>query len=293
VFELSDKAVEQIVFAMEDQERATVVDLESGEVLPSEGLSGDGYSRPPEWSSREGYKLMEDFLASVRSPSARRELSSALGRGRGVFKAFKAVLAEHEDLERAFRDFKVRAMRRTISTWYDDLREARGLSRLGPEPEETGELVLSDLEISLVPLDEARPQVMELWAEIEAESVASLPSPIAAFETARLRVELERSSNALCAIAADGEGGALGVAVGLREVAGNRSFGRIVFLAIRRDFRRMGLGVALLNALAKAFSAEGIGLVCLDSALLPPEFCSSLESLGFKAYGLRALSLLD
>ena len=43
-----------------------------------------------------------------------------------MFKAFKAVLAENEELERAFRDFKIRAMRRTIAIWYDDLREARG-----------------------------------------------------------------------------------------------------------------------------------------------------------------------
>ena len=293
MFELGEKAVEQIVFAMEDQEVASVVDLETGEVLPEAEHSGEGYVKPPAWSSREGFKLMEDFLASVRQPSARRELSAALARGRGVFKAFKAVLAENVELERAFRDFKIRAMHRTIAVWYDDLREARGLERLGPEPEETAELVLSDLEIELLDLDAARSFVMELVAEAEDESVEFLPGPIAAFELRALRAEIDSSPDALCAVAGDGEGGTLGVAIGFREVACERGFGRIVFLWVKHDFRRMGLGSTLLSFLAKAFAAEGISLVSLDSAFLPPEFGQNLESLGFKIYGLRALARQD
>jgi ribosomal protein S18 acetylase RimI-like enzyme len=288
MFELCEKSVEQIVFAMEDQEQVSTVDLESGEVLSAAGHAGPGYAKPPVWSSREGFKLMEDFLASVRLPSARRELSGALGRGRGVFKAFKAVLAEHEELERAFRDFKIRAMRRTIAVWYDDLREARGLERLGPEPEDTDELVLSDLDIDILSLAAARPLVMSLIDEAEDESAEYLPSPIAAYEVGRLRSELSGESDALCAVAGDGEGGALGVALGFRTVAGDRGFGRIAFLMVRRDFRRMGLGSTLLGALAKAFAEEGMSLVALDSALLPQEFGQSLESLGFRSYGLRS-----
>jgi hypothetical protein len=69
VFDLSDKIIEQIVFAMEDQERKTVVDLETGEVLPASGRKDGHYADPPSWSSRDGFKLMEDFLSSVRQPS--------------------------------------------------------------------------------------------------------------------------------------------------------------------------------------------------------------------------------
>jgi ribosomal protein S18 acetylase RimI-like enzyme len=293
VFELNEKAVEQIVFAMEDQERASLVDLETGEMLPAEGLEGDGYAKPPSWSSREGFKLMEDFLAQVRQPSARRELSAALARGRGVFKAFKAALAEHVELERAFRDFKIRAMRRTIANWYDELREARGLERLGPEPEDTEELVLSDLEISLADLGEARAALLDLIAEAEEEGLETLPSPIVAFEIGRLRAELESATDALCALAADGEGGALGVAMGLRSPIGERVAGRILFLYVKRDFRRLGLAKALLATLCGGFSEEGIRLVLLDSALLPPELERSLEALGFVSYGVRAMSRQD
>jgi ribosomal protein S18 acetylase RimI-like enzyme len=293
VFELSEKAVEQIVFAMEDQERASVVDLESGDVLPAAGHSGIGYAKPPTWSSREGFKLMEEFLASVRQPSARRELSTALARGRGVFKAFKAALVEHEELERAFRDFKIRAMKRTITMWYDDLREARGLERLGPEPEDTDELLASDLDIRILGLANSRELLMPMVAEAEEESLEILPGPVAAFEIERLRADIAAAPDALCAIADDGEGGALGVALGFRTVVGERGFGRISFLMVKREFRRMGLGTSLLGALTRAFEDEGLNLVMLDSALLPPELGQSLAALGFVSYGLRALTRQD
>jgi ribosomal protein S18 acetylase RimI-like enzyme len=293
VFELSDKAVEQIIFAMEDQEQASVVDLESGEILPAAGLSDEGFAKPPTWSSREGFRLMEEFLSSVRQPTARRELSAALARGRGVFKAFKAALASYEEVERAFRDFKIRAMRRTIAVWYDDLREARGLARLGPEPEDTDELLATDLEIRILGLAAAKELVAPLLDEAEEESLENLPGPVAAYEIAKLRAEIASASDALCAIAEDGEGGALGAALGFHMVVGDRGFGRISFLMVRREFRRMGMGTTLLGALTKAFEREGINLVMLDSAFLPPELAASLAALGFVSYGLRSLTRQD
>jgi len=293
VFELCEKVVEQIVFAMEDQERESIVDLESGEVLPAEGHSGEGYAKPPVWSSREGFKLMEDFLASVRQPSARRSLQAALARGRGVFKAFKAALAENQELERAFRDFKIRAMRRTIAMWYDDLRETRGLERLGPEPHDTDQLVLSDLDIGILGLGAAKSYILPLLREAEEESIENLPGPLAAYEIGRIRAEIEGAEDALCAVAYDGEGGALGATLGFRTVVGERGFGRIVFLMVKREFRRMGLGKTLLESLTKAFAKEGMPLVVLDSALLPPDFGPGLEPLGYKVYGLRGLTRQD
>jgi ribosomal protein S18 acetylase RimI-like enzyme len=293
LFDLTEKAIEQIVFAMEDQERKTVVDLESGEVLSAEGHSGELFAKPPVWSSREGFKLMEDFLASVRQPSARTALSSALSRGRGVFKAFKAVLAERQDLERAFRDFKIRAMRRTIAEWYDELREIRGLERLGPEPEDTGELVLSDLDIDIIGLEKARKYILSLLDECEEECTESIPAPLVAYEGGRIRSELATTADALCSIAYDGEGGALGAALGFRTIVGERGLGRVVFLMVQKEFRRMGLGRTLLEALTKAFAAEGMPLVILDSALLPPDFGRGLESLGYEPYGLRMLTRRD
>jgi GNAT superfamily N-acetyltransferase len=293
VFELSDQVVEQIIFAMEDQERATVVDLETGEVLPAGEGTGSDRVPPPIWSSREGYRVMEVFISTLRIPTARRELAAALSRGRGVFKSFKAALAEHPDLERAFRDYKARVMRRSIAVWYDDLLEARGLERLGPEPPETEDLLATDLEIRVVAYDEARELLEPLIEEAEAAAVEYLPASLVVFEIEGLRAEFEEENDALCALADDGEGGLLGAAVSFRVISAEGSFGRVVFLFVRDGFRRMGLGSSLLSALSKRYVTEGIRLLVLDSGLVPGEFAEGLSTHGYKAYGVRTVIRLE
>jgi ribosomal protein S18 acetylase RimI-like enzyme len=293
VFELSDAAIEQIVFAMEDQDTRSVVDLDTGEVSPADGKDGELFAPAPVWSSRDGFRLMEDFLGSIRMPSARRELGLALGRGRGVFKAFKAVLAAYPDLERAFRDYKLRAMRRAIEIWYDDLREARGLARLGPEPEETDDLISSDLEVLLVGLTEAGALLDPLIEAAESEALEALPAALLDFEFNRLRTELDSAAEGYCAFVDDGEGGALAAAAAIRTSTGDRSLGRIVFVAVRRGFRRMGLGTALLRRLGSKFAAEGTTLLLLDCPVMPAEFAERLEILGFRPYGARSIARFE
>lgn len=308
MFDLNDKTIEEIIFAMEDQEGAMVVDLEMGAVIPRNVLESEEdaesfdegdipveerYVEPPKWSSREGFKLMEDFLALVRLPTARRELQAALSRGRGVFKTFKAVLAAYPEIERAFRDYKVRVMRRPIAEWYDDQREALGLARLGPEPEETEDLVSSEFEIRVTPIAEERGELLTLIREAADEALATLPAPIAAFEAERLEAELEGGNEGFVALADDGEGGVLGVALAFRAFADERSFGRIRFIGIREDFRRIGLGAALLDAIAERFSSEGVSLLAIDSVFLPPEYGERLEARGYAAYGTRAAARIE
>jgi GNAT superfamily N-acetyltransferase len=61
----------------------------------------------------------------------------------------------------------------------------------------------------------------------------------------------------------------------------------VFFVYVLPDFRRCGLGRALLSRLSQAFRAEGTELLALDSAFLPPEFGKALESSGFTSYGCR------
>jgi len=334
VFDLTDKAIEEIVFAMEDQERAMVVDLETGHVIASaaliaslaasegdaaEGaaakaaaeedaggesgppaeaakpqklkdLLGERYVAPPPWSSRDGFKLMEDFLVMVRQPTVRRELQAALARGRGVFKTFKAVLAAHEETERAFREYKLRAMRRPIAEWYDDQREALGLSRLGPEPEETEDLLASDFEVRIVQLHEARVALRDLVRLAAEDALAIMPAALAAYEIERLVDSIESLGDGACAMVDDGEGGAIGAALAFRVFGGDRSLGKIVFVYVKEGFRRLGLGQALLEALAASFAAEGTSILVMDTAMMPAEYGSRLVSLGYRAYGAKAFA---
>ena len=156
LFDLTEALINQILFSMEDQEGDHVLDLRHGIVVdPDTGEAFDDEEESaeeeeerfisiPEWSSADGFRLMERFAAGLRNPIVREELTAALDRGRGVFRAFKDVLSNRPEVERLWFSFKEKEMRRVILEWYNALREEWGLERVGDEPEETTDLVLED-----------------------------------------------------------------------------------------------------------------------------------------------------
>jgi ribosomal protein S18 acetylase RimI-like enzyme len=87
---------------------------------------------------------MQNFTASLKNPLIQDQLNSALNRGHGVFRAFKDCLEAHPEAEKLWYAYKERTMRDVIVSWYNALRTEWGLEKLGPEPEETGDLVLED-----------------------------------------------------------------------------------------------------------------------------------------------------
>jgi ribosomal protein S18 acetylase RimI-like enzyme len=151
-FELTEALIDDILFSMEDQNGEFFMDTQDGMVAGGEGLEnslpGQGsegrYIPLPEWDSAAGFRLMERFAAGFRNPPVREKLTAALGRGRGVFRAFKDVLNLHPEAEQLWFNFKEQEMRRVVFNWYNALREEWGLDRIGGEPEETEDLVLED-----------------------------------------------------------------------------------------------------------------------------------------------------
>ncbi len=299
MFALTDIIMESIVFAMEDQAHAFLVDIETGETIGvrKAGIVDDAANRPPgslvslpPWGSSDGFDLREGFLSGVRDPRAKRELSLALGRGKGVFKAFKEVLAAYPGVESAFREYKAKAMARVIRSWYDDLREARGLERLGSEPEETEDLLGSDLEFRVSELPENVLRILPLLYEAQEESGGIVPAAVAERETSRLREEFESGRPGYCAYSDDDSGGMLACAAAFVRRHEGRTYGSIEFLFVRADFRRMGLGSAMLDLLSESLAAAGIPLVVVDTPLVSEEFARSLSARGYIAYGIRAIA---
>lgn len=151
--ELTPELIDQIIFSMENQNEYFYLNLEKGTVeqerlIPPEVRTNEErYVRIPRWGSADGFHLMEKFVDSLRNPVFRERLREALSSGRGVFRNFKNILKEREDIQRLWFQFKEREMRAQVVEWYNQLCEALGYARIGPEPEETEELVLSDFVI--------------------------------------------------------------------------------------------------------------------------------------------------
>jgi ribosomal protein S18 acetylase RimI-like enzyme len=150
-FELSEALIKDLLFSMEDQMGNFLLDTQEGLIIGEEDdgfdeaeEEDDRYISLPGWDSSDGFRLMEHFAAGLRNPALRDELTAALNRGRGVFRAFKDIIAQYPETEKLWFNFKERGMRREILRWYNGLREEWGLERIGGEPEETGDLVLED-----------------------------------------------------------------------------------------------------------------------------------------------------
>ena len=161
-------------------------------------------------------------------------------------------------------------MRRTIATWYDDLREARGLERLGPRARGVGELLSSDLDIRILGLEEAQGLLAPLVDEAEEESIETLPGALAAFEMGRLRADSPPPRTRSAPSRTTAKAGPSASPSGFRT---RRRRPRPRADRLPEGTARVqahGSGTALLGALAKAFEDEGINLVMLDSGLPPP-----------------------
>jgi GNAT superfamily N-acetyltransferase len=149
-FELSSALIDEILFFMEDQEGEFLVDTQEGIVINADDEEFDDnadegrYISLPEWDSSEGFRMMEHFTATLHNALVREELSAALDRGRGVFRAFKNTLSRYPETEKQWFKYKEREMKREIIAWYNALRESWGLDLIGEEPEDIEGLALED-----------------------------------------------------------------------------------------------------------------------------------------------------
>ena len=164
--ELTPELIDQIIFGMENQNEFFYLNLERETVEPESQIDEaqrndeSRYVLIPRWGSADGFQLMEKFVDSLRNPVYRERLRAALSAGKGVFRNFKNILKEREDIQRLWFQFKEREMRSRVVEWYEQLCDALGAQKLGIEREETEDLILSDFVIETAP-PEVRKQLEE------------------------------------------------------------------------------------------------------------------------------------
>jgi GNAT superfamily N-acetyltransferase len=304
MFELDEAGVDEIIFAMENQDSEARVNIETGEVImysgsrdsvpeQDEGSDADPeYLVPiPEWTSADGFRLMESFAGGVGDPVARTGLLGVLSRGRGVFRAFKNTLEQYPDIERRWFEYKHAAMGRRVAEWYDGLRESSGLARLGPEPEDDADLIIGDFTL--------RKAGRGAWESCEAlfrsgldEAMGHLPRVLAEYEYSRIEEELaEGGPEGLCLYLSEAPGGALaGMAAVRRITFSGAAFGKLAYLYVEAAHRKLGLARRLAEMAREDCAADGISRFVIDLPFAPEGFGRSLAAYGYEAYGTRWLA---
>jgi len=104
--------LDDIAEAMSRADRGEVdyfLDTRAGRVMrvPLEEADGfgDGYARIPEMDAHETYRIMEDFIDTVRDGELRDALEEAIA-GHGAFREFAAVLQQYPEQYERWRQFE-------------------------------------------------------------------------------------------------------------------------------------------------------------------------------------------
>ncbi len=275
-WEFTPEVVDQVIYAMENQEKLFCLDSSTGQVFPADEVpeprDEDRWYDLPLWRSNEGFQLMERFVAGLRNPIVSEELRSALAAGKGVFRQFKNALKSRPEVERVWHRFKEREMRKVVYDWFNQILEVRGLARLDlPAEEPTDELVLSDFAFL-----EGPGRHEEAIRRLDRE-VFALAYPHA--DPARIdRVyELRRSSlppmsEAVIIRAEAPSGDFAGFIWGVvreDELTG-AAFVELVQIAIVEDYRGLGIARSLFRAFIAASERVGASrtVVRLDGRML-------------------------
>ncbi|MCL2277421.1 MAG: GNAT family N-acetyltransferase [Treponema sp.] len=155
-FDLDKLLINEILFFMENQDGEFSLDTVKRKIIdtrkepPINDNSGNllkdenRFISLPEWDSNDGYRLMEKFAHDQKSPLIREELSDALNKKKGVFRAYRNVLSRYPEAEKKWLSYKECEMKNEIIAWYNVLREEWGLEPVGSEPEDNLSLILED-----------------------------------------------------------------------------------------------------------------------------------------------------
>jgi GNAT superfamily N-acetyltransferase len=299
-FELTEALIDDILFAMEDQEGCFLLDTVEGvvsggpdgvnffdeEIDDEDKEGGERYIDLPEWDSADGFRLMERFAAGFRNPVISKELSSALGKGKGVFRAFKDVLGRYPEAEKLWFSLKEKEMKREILRWYNGLREEWGLEKIGVEPEDTDDLVLEDFcfrsfeEKDISQAEALHSQCVDELGENLAETGSSPGIETVVGELYSFR-------------------GAVGSSFGMTVETLNGDFAGYISgalkdsalyiqsLEVKPEYRGLGLGEALLVKFTDSLDRGKIKKVMLDLPSWTDGFSRVLIRESFKPYATR------
>lgn len=119
---LTAALLDQILFAMEDQDNFSILNLATRQVesCTDENACGEGTVLPlPSWSSTDGFRMMREFSESLHNPAVQAELRAVLDSGQGVFRRFKQVLKPRDLLYRQWLRFKRKFMEEKVRQWID------------------------------------------------------------------------------------------------------------------------------------------------------------------------------
>jgi ribosomal protein S18 acetylase RimI-like enzyme len=305
MFELRDAIVRQVIFAMENQNIRYLMEMSRGQLVRAETIPEDelpeslevldpeaSYQPLPEWTSADGFQLMEQFVADLHNPVLRDRLQEILVSGKRVFRRFKDALKEHPDAERRFYAFKFLQMRNVVLDWHNMIRELAGLDlvELGAD-EELDDLVQSNVTI-LEPRPAPATLIMELDRQGFHEAHAGRPDAVVRYLYRRRKSRLPGPGDARSIIRAaytpmdDLCGFVWAVTDTLDD---GSTIGSLVQVYVLPEYRGLGIGTSLVEGMVAALRRAAPGAVVTELSGNSEPIAALLDRLGFDPMGATLL----
>lgn len=290
---LTEEIVDQIIFGMENQEKNYKYDLIKGDIITVDELRDSGeaddverYVRLPQWRPVDGFHLMERFVAYIKNPIYRQEMRDALNGGRGVFRRFKDVLKRYDPLEKQWFSFKEKEMRDIVRNWYAAINDSLELSRLGEEPEETENLVLSDFVIK-GGFGDWREEIVQAATTALRESLDEVSVTLKKFLLQTETAGTQDSDHIEVLHAETPIGEFAGCIVGVYNDTGYNMLLDIRYIWIEPLYRGLGLSRLFIDRMTELASERGIVEAVIELLGNTLFLRSELEERGFREFGRR------
>ncbi len=289
-FDLSEDLFSAIVFSMENQSDSFVLDSVEKKLVKkvdSDLSESDRFYRLPEWNSMDGFRLMERFMSALHNPLAKNELKRVLASGRGVFRNFKDTLKNYPEVERLWFSFKEKEMRQVIVRWYNALRDAWGLERIGEEPEEIDDIVHDDFHFREYDDSRDREALAAAVQVLTEETAGNCPDNLGpSFVCMWQNVKLLAEHSAETAFIAETNAGDFAGYIAACPVpADSRQTVLIHSLFVLPPLRGLGIAKELLSLCIGDVYRCGFRRVIMGSPLLPDSFIPALSRFGFRKCG--------
>jgi GNAT superfamily N-acetyltransferase len=286
-FELSEGLLQKILFAMENQKEKSALDAKNADVVAFSGTPDeDTIFALPEWTSADGFALLEEFAFNLHSPSASQALKDVIRSGRGVFKNFKQVIREYPDVEKKWHLFKNKKMSARVYQWYNALREMWGLEVLDSEIEDTDELVLSDFVFQPYNAQTEKKMILQSIDKVSAASCKENDAEdIANTICAINRYHFEFGKKETGIICKSVSGDFVGCVTGSFASEEEKSVFVITALFVLEEFRGLGIAKSLLERFFSDLKAKGIQKVIITDAIASKNMKGIFTMFGFKNVG--------
>ena len=290
---LTEEVVDQIIFGMENQEKNYIFDLLKGNIIMVEELKerSDGddverYVKLPQWRPVDGFHLMERFVGYIKNPIYRQEMRDALNGGKGVFRRFKDVLKRYDPLEKQWFSFKEKEMRDIVRNWYGTINDSLELLRLGEEPEETENLVLSDFVIK-GGFGDWREKIVSAATTALRESLDEVSLTLKKFLLQTETAGTRENDNIEVLHAETPVGEFAGCIVGVYNDTGYNNLLDIRYIWIEPLYRGLGLSRLFIDRMTELASEKGIVEAVIELLGNTLFLRSELEERGFREFGRR------